>query len=650
MLKIRFYQEALPSLVEIRNEFERSGNIAFLAHLRKLSGRMMIAQAGEGIDRQTQIEAAIMSLRQAASLCQYQDRLFREAGIGPVAQNPLPAEMALPDEGPPERARLGMTQAAALFYRLSRRLMMERTLCRVSGPLTNPTPEETPVNSPSRQYDNRNVDEIALDTLRLQDAAFSRDFLFYELAAILQENFAASMVVVLQRNREGRLHPQCFRGCNAELATTIGSAFTNENNGGGSQHFLTGDNYLFHHFRDGVEELVVWLDKGQTTLKRAVFASLCRHVELTLAVNRQQAANLVVSRKLQETGRGTKDGMIYQSAAMHSVIEQIKLLRGSQTTILVMGESGTGKELAARAIHRHSIRADNSFIAYNCSSIPKEIAESEMFGHRKGAFTGAHQDSLGIFRSAEGGTLFLDEIGDLSLEIQPKLLRFLENGEVRPVGTSLVVNTDIKVVAATNQDLGKMVAEGRFRADLWYRINPITITLPPLRERREDIPLLVQHLLRKFSLKEGKEDISLSRDLVVELMLYSWPGNIRELANVIKQIAVFTPSGGVIESFQFAPHLRQQLSSVALPALVTTPHQLKDADIKADLVQLEALSTLTLGQALLELEQKMIKQALDYHHNNVSRAAITLGLSRYGLQRKLKRFSDQSEAKSHMVA
>jgi transcriptional regulator with PAS, ATPase and Fis domain len=302
-----------------------------------------------------------------------------------------------------------------------------------------------------------------------------------------------------------------------------------------------------------------------------------------------------------------------------------------------LGESGTGKELAARAVHHHSTRADKSFIAYNCSSISREIAESQMFGHRKGAFTGAHQDSLGVIRSAEGGTLFLDEIGDLSLEIQPKLLRFLENGEVHPVGTTGVVRTNIRVVAATNQDLSRMVTEGKFRADLWYRINTITITLPPLRERREDIPLLVHHLLRKLSSSEGKQDIRLTPGFVEELMLYHWPGNIRELANVIEQVVAFTPSGGVIESFQFAPYVRQQLPAVTLPALVTTPLQLEDPDIYADLVHLEDVSRLTLSHALAALEQRMIKDALAYNHNNISKTAVTLGLSRFGLQRKLKR-------------
>ncbi len=635
-------------LVEIRNEFERSGNITLLAHLRKLSARMMMAQAGEGIDWETQVEAAIMSLRQAASLCEYQERLFLEEKIVPVAKSLPPGGSALPDEEPAEQAGLLDIGRARLFHRLIARLMNERTLTHVSGPLKNPANGNASPNGAPRHYDNRGIDEFALATLRLQDASFSRDYLFYELAAILQENFAASMSVVLQRNEQGSFEPQCFRGCSEELALTVGAAFTNENNGG--KHLTTGDNYLFHHFHDGADELVVWLDRGETTLKHAVFASLCRHVELTLAVSRQQAANAVVSRKILETGRSEKDGMIYQSAVMHAVIEQIKMLSGSQTTILLLGESGTGKELAARAIHRHSIRADKAFIAYNCSSIPKEIAESEMFGHRKGAFTGAYQDSLGIIRSAEGGTLFLDEIGDLSQEIQPKLLRFLENGEVRPVGTTLIVKTNIKVVAATNQDLSRMVAEGRFRADLWYRISPITIKLPPLRERKEDIPLLVQHLLGKFSLKEGKQGIRLAHSFFEELMYYSWPGNIRELANVVKQIVIFTPSYGVVESFQFAPHLRHELSNAALPALVTTPQQLKDRDIQADLVCLEGLSTRTLGQALFELEQKMIKNALAYHHNNISRAAVSLGLSRYGLQRKLKRSSDQNEVKSDMVA
>lgn len=329
-----------------------------------------------------------------------------------------------------------------------------------------------------------------------------------------------------------------------------------------------------------------------------------------------------------------RDGIIYRSAVMRNLSDRIKMLCRSRATVLITGESGTGKELAARAIHRCSERADKAFVPYNASSIPREIAESELFGYSKGTFTGAYQDSLGIIRSADGGTLFLDEIGDMPLEIQPKLLRFLENGEIYPLGKSKAVKTDIRVVAATNRDLSRMVAEGSFRADLWYRINGINIALPPLRDRREDIPMLVHHMLEKFSKRENKKGIVLAPDLLKALMLYNWPGNVRELANVVEQLVVFTPSGGVSGCSLLHSHVKAQLSSSKLSAEAS--HSPNDREANASPL---TRSSRTLPEAVAELEREMIENALSYHQNNISRAAATLGLSRFGLQRKLKRLS-----------
>jgi DNA-binding NtrC family response regulator len=621
MLKTELYQEAVQLLAGARNEFERSGNKALAAHLHKLSSRMATAQAAGGDDGRAQIETTVMSLRQAASLCEYQHGLALTADAK-AAQGSAPARRGDPTRGRRgEQAREDLERAATLFRRLSEQFMSARA--EASTPL---------------QHVNQGMDEFVLATLRLQDAAFSKDFLFYELTTILHESFAVGAAVVLRRDADGQLSPQRFRGCDAGRAARIGEALSKAD---GGWHLIAGADHLFHRFSDGGEELVVWVDKGDATLKPEVLASLCRHVELTLALNRQQPGG--VSRVSRESGRDRETEMVYKSATMHAVVEQIKMLRDSRTTVLLLGESGTGKELAARAVHQYSARSEKPFIAYNCSSIPRELVESIMFGHRKGAFTGAQQDSVGIIRSADGGTLFLDEIGEMPLEIQPKLLRFLENGEVHPVGTAAAVKTNVRVVAATNQDLSKMVTEGRFRADLWYRINTVTITLPPLRERREDIPLLITHLLRRFSADEGKHGISLSDRLLEELMRYGWPGNVRELANVIKKIVVFTPSGSMVEPFRLAPHIRRPPSSDTTAGPDAAPLRPDEAGPDDELSRLGDLSKLTLVEAMSELELKMVKLALAHHNNNISRAAVTLGLSRYGLQRKLKRLSDRRE-------
>lgn len=362
-----------------------------------------------------------------------------------------------------------------------------------------------------------------------------------------------------------------------------------------------------------------------------------------LAVSRELPLN-VAEHEQADGVESAKDGFIYRSAVMRGVCERIRMLHGSRATVLVTGESGTGKELAARAIHRYSERADKTFVAYNASSIPREIAESELFGYTKGTFTGAYQDSLGIIRSADGGTLFLDEIGDMPLEIQPKLLRFLENGEVYPLGKSKAIKTDIRVIAATNRDLSGMVAEGKFRADLWYRINGINIALPPLRERREDIPMLVLHLLEKFSQRENKKGIILEPDLLKELIDYGWPGNVRELANVIEQLVVFTPSGGVSGRSLLHSHVRAQFSSSTSSTEATASHSPNGSEKPREFSRTRAPQRLTLSEAVAELEQEMIENALSYHQNNISRAAATLGLSRFGLQRKLKRLSGYCRA------
>ena len=472
----------------------------------------------------------------------------------------------------------------------------------------------------------------------MHDTALSRALILDELVRVLHKTFGVEAAIAF-RMTEGRWDPVCFCGCDWDDAVSIAEIINDENvrSDGPASRASSARKQFLYCFRDDSEELSVWAVEGQTALDRAEFEFLCMRTELTLAAGQRRQATAGCEQ--HDAVANAKDGIIYRSSVMRNVSERISMMRGSRATVLITGESGTGKELTARAIHRYSERADKTFIAYNASSIPREIAESELFGYTKGTFTGAYQDSLGIIRSADGGTLFLDEIGDMPLEIQPKLLRFLENGEVYPLGKSKAIKTDIRVIAATNRDLSRMVAEGTFRADLWYRINGINIALPPLRERPEDIPMLVHHLLEKFSKRENKQGIVLAPGLLKELMLYSWPGNVRELANVIEQLVVFTPSGGVSECSLLHSHVKAQLSSSRLSTEVTTSHAPNGSDATRALPQTRFSKELTLPEAVAELEQAMIENALSYHRNNISRAAATLGLSRFGLQRKLKRLS-----------
>src|SRR5205823_12725510 len=254
-------------------------------------------------------------------------------------------------------------------------------------------------------------------------------------------------------------------------------------------------------------------------------------------------------------------GFLCASAAMTRVVEQVQRLQGSDLTVLITGESGTGKELIARAVHSGSHRSGGLFLPYNCTTTGRELADSQLFGHRRGSFTGAVSDQPGLIRSAAGGTLFLDEIGDLSFDVQPKLLRFLEHQEIMPIGETRPLRVDVRVLAATNADLEQRVAEGKFREDLYYRLSVIRIHVPPLRERREEIPLLSTYFLREASERLGKPDIDPSSDALEVFAQYWWPGNVRQLKNEIQRAVALSAPGGTVE----AGHLSPEVTATRLP-------------------------------------------------------------------------------------
>ncbi len=239
--------------------------------------------------------------------------------------------------------------------------------------------------------------------------------------------------------------------------------------------------------------------------------------------------------------------IIGESPAIKKIIEEVKKIANAKSNVLLLGETGTGKELIARAIHYSSNRAEKPFIPINCSAIPENLLESELFGHVRGAFTGAVSSKRGLFEEANGGTVFLDEIGDLPLSLQAKLLRVLEDQEIRPIGSNQSVKVDIRFISATNKDLSQIVREGKFREDLFYRLNVISIVLPPLRERGEDIELLLRYFIERYSREHGKEVKGIDENALRLLKKYHWPGNIRELQNVIER-AVLITEDGIIKS------------------------------------------------------------------------------------------------------
>jgi transcriptional regulator with GAF, ATPase, and Fis domain len=329
-------------------------------------------------------------------------------------------------------------------------------------------------------------------------------------------------------------------------------------------------------------------------------------------------------------------GFIHSSPAMTRLVEEVHKIRSSDVTVLITGESGTGKELVARAIHALSTRRGKVFIPFNCTAVPKELSEGYLFGYRRGSFTGAVADSPGVIRTAAGGTLFLDEVGDLPLDVQPKLLRFLQEGEIQPLGEQRPQKVDVRIIAATNTDLEGMVADGRFREDLYYRLNVIRLRVPPLRERRSEIPTIVSYYINHYSAKFGRRDIQFTPQTLDLLTVCDWPGNVRQLTNEIQRIVARAEDGTVITPDHISPELRR--TSAPEPAAAGSGMLLAQAPGLAAAAATQAISQgLTLADATAELERRMIAEAMRKHNGNISRAARELGLTRRGLYLKLGR-------------
>lgn len=308
------------------------------------------------------------------------------------------------------------------------------------------------------------------------------------------------------------------------------------------------------------------------------------------------------------------NNIIGRSEPMQRVFDTVKKIAPYKTTALLTGESGTGKELLARAVHRNSDRADRAFVAVNCGAIPENLLESELFGHAKGAFTGAHKAKRGLFGEADGGTLFLDEMGEMPVSLQVKLLRVLENDEVRPVGETTPQAIDVRLVAATSRDLEERVAEGAFREDLFYRLNVVHIRLPPLRDRKEDIPLLVDSFLDRFNRKFGRNVQEVDQDAMKALMDSAWPGNIRELENAMER-AMLLSDGNTLQLDAFPDSVRNADGGRG--------RRRDDGD-------------LSIKRRVASLEAELIRRALEQTEGNRTHACRLLEISHRALLYKMR--------------
>jgi DNA-binding NtrC family response regulator len=570
---------------------------------RRLSGRLDLVR-GRYLEGQQQIAQSISIFTAVTDIY--------EVGLSHLEMGDLLGRM-----GDKEQARQHLDQAAGIFGRLGAAPDLER----VRDLLSRPEPVAAAGDARAAGPGEHKASDVLL-MQRLLEASASRELLLQELVSIVGENFAPGRIALFVQTGGEEIRRELLHGFTeqeaaaiaADISWTLGSgrrltagALYTLDDRAGTRMFL----YL---------ERVVSNDRLRPLLRQAELGlencALREH-------GRRPAEPPVGSRARAEA---VIPGFIFASEAMREVIERIHKIRTSDVTVLITGESGTGKELVARAIHAESERRRAAFLPFNCTAMPKEIIDSQLFGHKRGAFTGATSNYPGIIRASEGGTLFLDEIGDLALEVQPKLLRFLESGEIQPLGEARPARVDVRVVAATNTELERAVDEGRFREDLFHRLNIIRIHVPPLRERRDEIPVLADYFLKHFAERSGKPDLSLADSALDVLTEHAWPGNVRQLRNEMERVVAYSAAGAKVRI------TANDLS----PELVARASQSNRSSGPTYAERRETVpSRLSLKEATTRLERNLIEEALARSHGDLSRAARDLGMSPKGLHVKM---------------
>jgi DNA-binding NtrC family response regulator/tetratricopeptide (TPR) repeat protein len=472
----------------------------------------------------------------------------------------------------------------------------------------------------SGQYVGSPADADDALVRRLVDAAILPELLARELVAALLEAVAADASVLYVALASGEVRVAAQAGVSGEVAHSMAQSAVR------GSAYPAGTLLVEGLGRDG--------DGARSVLvasSRPFSQHLVRRIRMMAAVARQGFA-LCGARERPAPPADTPGprpleplvpGFVCASASMHRVADQIQRLQGNDLTVLITGESGTGKELVARAIHMGSSRSAAVFLPYNCTTMTRELADSQLFGHKRGAFTGAVSDQIGLVRSAAGGTLFLDEVGDLPLDVQPKLLRFLEQGEIIPVGDARPLRVDVRVIAATNADLEQRVAEGRFREDLFYRLSVIRIRVPTLRQRREEIPHLSTFFLREARDRLAKPEAQLSSEVLQLFSQYHWPGNVRQLRNEIQRAVTMASPAEIV--------LPEHLS----PDITAMPDRERPQAAAPTRIGIRAGQTL--ASVVDDLERDLIRDTLALHRGNISETARSLGLTRRGLYLKLRR-------------
>lgn len=479
---------------------------------------------------------------------------------------------------------------------------------------------------------------MQLLTLRMAEASASRELLLAELSSMLHQEMRARLVIISEPDEEQHERVVVSHGGTTEDVFVIVKAFEKLKTEKERERFSSERNITIKMLHaPNAKPAALLISPRNATLPSGVSLDpLLRVAELGLDVCALREKDRSMRGSHEQAGHEDQSllpGFIHSSPAMTQLVEEVHKIRSSDVTVLVTGESGTGKELVSRAIHALSSRRDKIFVPFNCTAVPKELSEAYLFGYRRGSFTSATHDSPGVIRTAAGGTLFLDEIGDLPLDVQPKLLRFLQEGEIQPLGEQRPTKVDVRIIAATNTNLEEMVASGRFREDLFYRLNVIRLLVPPLRERRSEISTMVNYYINHYSAKFQKQDVNITPQTVDLLMVYDWPGNVRQLCNEVQRIIARAENGTTITPDHLSPELRR----------VATPHAPQGATI-TPINSINVPTGVTLAEAVDELEKRMISEAMSRHKGNISRVARELGLTRRGLYLKLERLQLKASA------
>ncbi len=540
-------------------------------------------------------------------------------------------------------AELGRAYASTQPSRAMEHLSRAVNAFRELGAKLDQTRTEAALDNLDRFAPERSEEQSALPqllTLRLAEAVTSRELLLRELAAIMRQETNAKSIVITEPGEHKRRRVVISHGCTPAEGAKIAEQLDQLNDEDAQAAYAKKNDAAILQLRapHAPPATLYIAPRSRATLPGGLsLETLIRVAELGMDVCALRAGSQKGSRVQQPAelaGTSLMPGFIHSSPAMTKLVEEVHKIRSSDVTVLVTGESGTGKELVARAIHALSSRRSKVFVPFNCTAVPKELSEGYLFGYRRGAFTGAVSDSAGVIRTAVGGTLFLDEIGDLPLDLQPKLLRFLQEGEIQPLGEQRPIKVDVRIIAATNTDLEEMVAQSRFREDLYYRLNVIRLRVPPLRERRSEIPTIVNYYINHYSAKFGRKDLQITPPAVDLLMVSDWPGNVRQLCNEIQRVVARAEDSTIITPDHLSPELKRTSAPTTPSSPISTLASMPT----------NALQNVTLADALADVERRMIADSLRKHGGNISRAARELGLTRRGLYLKLERYQLSASA------